>query len=208
MFCPKCGTAVQDDAAFCAKCGSAVAAANSIASVTETQPAISPPTPGTAKRWGLPGVIAVALCLAVLWAIFGRGSSTRDDRGAIDGSLLVREFAHREFAHASEDAKEMALRSTIQSVRAQLELYKLQHGDEYPTAAGLWDALTRKTSFNGETYGPYLQSVPVNPFNQSSTVGTAASGTTNGWAFVPQNGGYTFCGLGKAGTWIGDGYRP
>ena len=101
-----------------------------------------------------------------------------------------------------DDPRQSSVLSTVATVRAQLELYKLQHGEAYPTAAGLWDAMTKKTSYAGQMYGPYLSSAPVNPFNQSSTVGTAAAGTTHGWALVPTNLGCQFCGLGKDGTWI------
>lgn len=109
-----------------------------------------------------------------------------------------------QFTSASEDAKQSSVASMIQSVRGQLELYKLNHGDSYPAITSGWNQLTSQTVFGGQTYGPYMQSAPINPFNQNGTVGTAATGTANGWALIPTNGGYKFYGLGKGGVWIGD----
>ena len=76
-----------------------------------------------------------------------------------------------QFTNASEDARESSLRSTLQTLRSQVELYKLQHLDLYPTAtastatpaggAWVWDRLTMKTNEAGTTgtgnFGPYLQ---------------------------------------------------
>jgi general secretion pathway protein G len=110
-----------------------------------------------------------------------------------------------QFTSASEDAKQSNVATTVQSVRGQIELYKLNHGDQYPSLSGTnWLPLTSRSAYGGVTYGPYMQSVPLNPFNQSTSVGTAASGTTDGWAMVTANGVTKFYGLGKGGTWLGD----
>jgi len=108
-----------------------------------------------------------------------------------------------QFTNASEDAKQSAVASTVQSVRSQIELYKLNHGDSTPGNTVLWQQLTSQTSFGGASYGPYMQSVPVNPFNQSSSITTATSGTSDGWALVSDQGNFKFYGLGKGGTWVG-----
>ena len=41
-----------------------------------------------------------------------------------------------QFTEASTDAKEARMLSDLQSVRSQIELYKIQHNDELPTFGG------------------------------------------------------------------------
>jgi len=84
-----------------------------------------------------------------------------------------------QFTEASQDARESALVSDLQTVRSQLELYKVQHLERYPHIAdtGLPDAsaanfvlrLTGRTDQEGQIiatgkFGPYLQKFPTNPF--------------------------------------------
>ena len=85
-----------------------------------------------------------------------------------------------QFTEASNDARESALASDLQTVRSQLELYKVQHLERYPNinAAGVADAsvanflarLTGRTLLTGAIdaggpFGPYLQKFPTNPFS-------------------------------------------
>ena len=105
-----------------------------------------------------------------------------------------------QFTNASEDAKLSSVQSTVQSIRSQVELYKLQHGDAIPPITGtggidFWTALTgTSVGPDGKTYGPYLQAVPVNPFNNNSLLtNTTATSTVNGWAVINSK----FYGLGK-----------
>ncbi len=108
-----------------------------------------------------------------------------------------------QFTEASSDARESALSSDLQTVRSQLELYKVQHLDNYPSDGGadsdtFVDRLTSKTDQSGTvdasgSYGPYLQSFPTNPFNDLATVqieaGTAGLGDgTHGWHFDTSTG--------------------
>ena len=96
-----------------------------------------------------------------------------------------------QFTEASNDARESALRSDLQTVRSQLELYKVQHLDTYPAAATFVTQLTTKTTTAGAaggTLGPYLQSFPTNPFNSLSTVEVEAGADglgngSHGWHF-------------------------
>ncbi len=108
-----------------------------------------------------------------------------------------------QFTNASTDARKNSLKSQMQTLRSAIELYKLQHGDQWPTADGTktgawdWDELTGTSSYGGVTYGPYLQQVPVNPLNGDSGVdsvatdpsaGDAASGNTIGYVFSQATG--------------------
>jgi hypothetical protein len=75
-----------------------------------------------------------------------------------------------------------ALRSQLQSLRSQLQLYKLQHMDNYPNLKTFgWSQLTQRTTASGNiadgalprnhaTFGPYLSALPHNPFTGSSKV--------------------------------------
>jgi general secretion pathway protein G len=98
-----------------------------------------------------------------------------------------------QFTNASEEAKESSLATNLQTVRSQIELYKIQHTDALPGAgsASFVEALTGRTDVYGAAdvagaYGPYMQKIPVNPFNDLNTVeedGTAGD-NSNGWNFV------------------------
>src|SRR3954467_3068651 len=78
-----------------------------------------------------------------------------------------------QFTNASQDARESALLSQLQTLRSQIELYKLQHLDKLPNIVGgsagvvtNWDPLTTKTDNQGvltaaaDGFGPYMQSAP------------------------------------------------
>src|SRR3982750_4859412 len=61
-----------------------------------------------------------------------------------------------QFTNASTDARKNSLTSQLQTVRSQLELYKLQHNDKLPTFAGAtadlqWEQMTLQTDVNGST---------------------------------------------------------
>ena len=104
-----------------------------------------------------------------------------------------------QFTSASQDARKNSLVSQLQTLRSQIELYKLQHLDQLPTGlvAGtpVWDQMVNKTNASGTTgtttaypFGPYLQSAPTNPLNGQNamlvvttdqTMGAAVTGGTN-----------------------------
>ena len=119
-----------------------------------------------------------------------------------------------QFASASDDAKKSAVRSTVQSVRGQIELYKLQHNDRYPNGAVgdpsttdetdliVWEKLTTATTVDGvqataaeiaaskagtgaKVFGPYMQETPMNPFSGTSVIDDAP-GTGVDWVFDAQ----------------------
>jgi len=81
-----------------------------------------------------------------------------------------------QFTSASQDARKNSLVSQLQTLRSQLELYKLQHLDQLPTTlvggSPAWTQMTNKTDAAGATgtttafpFGPYLQADPTNPLN-------------------------------------------
>jgi general secretion pathway protein G len=93
-----------------------------------------------------------------------------------------------QFSQASTEAKLNSLMSNLQSMRSQIELYKVQHNDNPPELTGIQadvtiigsGQLTGKTDINGDPgtdFGPYLQRIPNNPFTGSNTVGGFNSGS-------------------------------
>lgn len=114
-----------------------------------------------------------------------------------------------QFTSASEDARKSSMTSQLQTLRSQVELYKLQHRDSYPTTDGTadvakwdWTKLTGKTNDDGSTtgtpqLGPYLQVAPINPLTNSGTI-AAAAGTGVGFVFEASTG--KLFGVNKDGT--------
>ena len=101
-----------------------------------------------------------------------------------------------QFTNASKEAKQSSLVTMVQSLRSQIALFKLQHNDRLPGANPLvdsggtfdatvfWNQMTQFSDLGGgvaaakdatHVYGPYMQSTPVNPLNNSSTVAAAAA---------------------------------
>ncbi len=101
-----------------------------------------------------------------------------------------------QFTGASTEAKESALVSDLQSIRSQIELYKIQHNDTLPgeiidaatgnitaaTDVSFVTALASKTDQYGNVdpgggdpavyrFGPYMRTIPENPFSASDDHG-------------------------------------
>lgn len=109
-----------------------------------------------------------------------------------------------QFTEASNDARASALDSDLQTVRSQLELYKMQHIGGYPASATLSTAATSQLlnrtnqagtimPADGATadypYGPYLQQFPSNPYvagAAATTVGDIDDGTA--WEYDEDDG--------------------
>lgn len=111
-----------------------------------------------------------------------------------------------QFTNASNDARNSSVASTLQTLRGQIELFKIQHADTPPTAGSLATVLTGKTNptdvaaanTNG-TLGPYVQSFPTNPANGWATVAAAAASNV-GWVYSATNGTYTISATNTGGT--------
>jgi general secretion pathway protein G len=101
--------------------------------------------------------------------------------------------------NASAEAKESALRASLNTVRQAISLYRVQHNEAYPgpTWPDVVAQLTTQTDVNGATagilkYGPYLRTgFPENPEVDPSiaktgkVVGTmpAAPSGTEAWIY-------------------------
>lgn len=101
-----------------------------------------------------------------------------------------------EFTDASTQAKESSLKSNLQAMRSQIELYKIQHNDNPPDFDTFEEQMTETSNGAGATsgsklrdatypLGPYLQQIPVNPFNNLSTVDNSGTAGDNvgGWEY-------------------------
>lgn len=98
-----------------------------------------------------------------------------------------------QFSDASTDTQVSSLRTNLQTLRGQIELYRLQHGS-YPTLTNFVDQMTKKTDADGTVnqttgkFGPYLQAIPVNPLNNSAEITSNTSETAKGWYYNQDNG--------------------
>ena len=89
-----------------------------------------------------------------------------------------------QFTEASTEAKTSSLCTDLQTMRSQIELYKIQHNDALPnmTVVDGDNALTVTTLIDGSvvaagtanSYGPYIQKIPTNQFNDLATITVAA----------------------------------
>jgi general secretion pathway protein G len=105
-----------------------------------------------------------------------------------------------QFTQASTEAKENSLRSDLQSLRSQIELYKCQHNDIPPSLADFANQMVYTTQINGTAsaskqrvdpfnFGPYLERVPENPFtNNDSIVAWDSGAATDGWEYNETTG--------------------
>ena len=104
-----------------------------------------------------------------------------------------------QFTNASNDARKSSLTSQLQTLRSQIQLYALQHLDQYPPllvagGATAWDNMTVKTNADHTTtgtpqFGPYLQAAPANQLNGSVAVGVVSGATDFGTGGVPNTEG-------------------
>jgi general secretion pathway protein G len=90
------------------------------------------------------------------------------------------------------ESKLSNLMSNLQSIRAQLELYRMHHHDRYP--ADITEGLTRKTDCKGTVSaagacGPYLEEFPGNPFVGDPAQAVKTTGATGeGWSYDSATG--------------------
>ncbi len=104
-----------------------------------------------------------------------------------------------QFTEASTEAKTSSLCTDLQTMRSQIELYKVQHNDDLPSAgaATFIEAMTGQTDIYGAVgtdYGPYVQKIPTNAFTDKDTVDVSGTGSlgddSHGWDFNPTTGAF------------------
>ena len=112
-----------------------------------------------------------------------------------------------QFTEASTEAKTSRLCTDLQSVRSQIELYKIQHNDNLPGIVVTFEeSMTGYTTQDGVlapvqapgagVYGPYMQVLPTNPFvpdaalanDVTAGVASALGDNSSGWYFNTTTG--------------------
>ena len=98
-----------------------------------------------------------------------------------------------QFTEASTEAKLSSLCTDLQTMRSQIELYKIQHNDVPPAFASFEAQMTEQTDITGAAgtdYGPYIQKVPTNQFNNLNTLDNTGTIGDNvgGWEYNATTG--------------------
>ena len=102
---------------------------------------------------------------------------------------------------AGEKGKSAVLASHLLGARSRIELYKVHHNGQLPAATGenftsFLRRMATKTNVDGDPgvdFGPYLQCLPANPFNDSAAVrtdGAVAGSNIAGWRFDTMTGAF------------------
>jgi len=111
--------------------------------------------------------------------------------GVVVGTVLGF-YVIPQFTSNGHDSKLANLTTNLQSIRAQLELYRLHHNGKYPS--NIVAGLTKKTDDDGTVnaagaYGPYMQEFPANPFVYDSAEAVKTSGRPGeGWSYDSKTG--------------------
>jgi type II secretion system protein G len=106
-----------------------------------------------------------------------------------------------QFSTSTGDAKINQVDFNAATLRSQIELYKVEHLGNYPPLATFEEQMTTATTAAGVAdgpYGPYIDEVPTNPFNNSNTVVAATvdpltgkpagPNGDNGWQYDEDSG--------------------
>ena len=127
-----------------------------------------------------------------------------------------------QFTEASTEAKTSSLVTDLQSVRSQIQLYKIQHLDQIPGTQGQ-DFVTAMTSYTLQdgslaapqepgdgVYGPYLNQIPKNQFIADAALQDdvteailtpAVADNSSGWFFNTVTGEFKANDTYDAGHW-------
>jgi len=96
-----------------------------------------------------------------------------------------------QFTDASSEAKLSALQTNLHTIRSQLQLYRMQHNGTWPLLATFTNQMTLVSKADGTTaalgtsgyaYGPYLLTIPNNPFTDTNTV-SAGAADSSAWYY-------------------------
>lgn len=98
-----------------------------------------------------------------------------------------------QFSEAGTEAKFSSLRTDLHTLRSQIEMYKSQHNNTPPSFANFIPQMTGQTDINGAVgtdYGPYMQKVATNQFNNLNTLDNTGTIGDNvgGWEYDENTG--------------------
>lgn len=88
-----------------------------------------------------------------------------------------------QFTNATGDAKLSAMVRDLELIRKQVQLYRHEHNGNYPPLTEFETQMTSRTNPDGSTsgtprFGPYLMSIPVNPFTLTDSIGSGSVGSS------------------------------
>lgn len=175
--CRACGYAVRGiESWHCPECGADL-----------RRIGIEPPHPPRTSSRARPIILATSLVLVMLLWLAGAFWFT----GVQSRTVVQRATVHAPHAHAPTSSRAQSLTYQLQLVRSQLNLYQRQHKGNYPPVpvnnmGGFsWEEMTGTTDPTGLTsgaeWGPYIQTVPRNPF-------VTANDWSKHWGYNPNTG--------------------
>lgn len=103
---------------------------------------------------------------------------------------LVGMTVYPKFIEANEESRTGELIDELQTMRAQLAIYRVQHKDLYPPTHSFEGFESAMTTRIGQS-GPYVRKIPLNPCNSLDTVrfdGEPAGTNQAGWRFDTKTG--------------------
>jgi general secretion pathway protein G len=105
-----------------------------------------------------------------------------------------------QFTRAAEETRENSVKMNLFRIRTQIEIYKEHHHGMPPTSHETFEAqMTLATNVDGQTaavgtdgfhWGPYLTSIPVNPFTGTSNITDGEPGDTIAWYYDGTTGDF------------------
>ena len=100
---------------------------------------------------------------------------------------LVSRAIPPQLSEANTEERTSELIDGLEIMRAQLDLYRVQHRGIFPPSSSFESFETAMT----KKVGPYIKKIPTNPFNNLDTVrfdGEAAGANKAGWRFDTESG--------------------
>ncbi len=94
------------------------------------------------------------------------------------------------FTEATQESRTCELIDGLHQMRSQLDLYRVQHENCLPPVNSFESFKTALAKKVGQ-YGPYVEEIPVNPFNNLNTVrfdGEPAGADKAGWRVDTKTG--------------------
>jgi len=103
-----------------------------------------------------------------------------------------------QFSQSTDDAMNSSVDFNLHTMQTQIEMYRFQHNGSWPEFDNVVTQLTEATNVSGGTtgdtrFGPYMQEIPANPFNESNEIvagdGSAQVGDGSaGWQYDESTG--------------------
>src|SRR5438045_3306611 len=94
-----------------------------------------------------------------------------------------------QFTDASQQASNSSLQSQLQTIRGQVELFRVKNNGNNPDLSATWSALVTPVDGAGAALPPYLHSDPKNPLMSNATSLAAAPAVGVGWVWTTNAAG-------------------